>query len=208
MDRHVDKYKKRNTIKINNCSTVYLSENILHFCCILCCMEDWWNTSTTLIECWSDTWPSELLRLLAEMARLSAMSVGAVMDYLACWWTLKWGAWGGVVGGGGVRRLFACFPFWSPVQQGIDIASRFKVWHYENVHWWISFAFFCRRFCFVLLLSQYMNTMAIGDKLDEKGGVCSIHRPGNALLIQSGHKQLWWGSWNYSLIVFFFLFII
>lgn len=35
-----------------------------------------------------------------------------------------------------------------------------------------------------------MNTMAIGDKLDEKGGFCLIHRPVNALLIQSGHKQL------------------
>ena len=43
-------------------------------------------------------------------------------------------------------------------------------------------------FVFYFVLSQYMNTMAIGDKLDEN----RVFDPqaGNALLIQSGHKQL------------------
>lgn len=93
MDTLVNKYKKRNNNQ--NCSTVCLSENILHLCCILCCMEDWWKTSTSLIECWRTTWLSELLRLLAGWCDSLVVSVGAVMDYLACWWTLKkWGSRG------------------------------------------------------------------------------------------------------------------
>lgn len=65
---------------------------------------------------------------------------------------------------------------------------------------------FPRFFSFYFVLSQYVNTMAIGDKLDEKGGFCLTHGSGNVLLIQSGHKQLWWGSWSYSRIVFFSFF--
>lgn len=52
----------------------------------------------------------------------SVMDVGAVMDYLACLWILTWGAW--------VRRSFACFAFWSPVQQEFDIAS------FVSPVWW------------------------------------------------------------------------
>lgn len=177
---------------------MYLSENILHFCCILCCMEDWWWTSTSLTECRSNTWLSELLRLLAGWC-------DSQWRAWAQWWT----TW--LVGEhwseehvGGVWRLFACFPFWSPVRQEIDITSFFQVRHYENVYWWISFVFLF--FCVSFLFCSESVGEYYGNRRQARQERWLLFDPQarNALLIQSGHKQLWWGSWNYSRVVFVF----
>lgn len=198
MDRQVDKYKnKKNiTIEINNCSTVYLSENILHFCCILCCMEDWWNTSTTLTECWSDTWPSELLRLLAEWC-----------DSRWWAWVQWWTTW--LVG-----------EHWSEEHGGLGdslLASHFEVLFNKELTsqavlslalWKCPLMNFLCVFFVVLFCSESVHEY-YGNRRQARRERWLLFDPqaGNALLIQSGHKQLWWGSWNYSRIVFFFFII-
>lgn len=102
---------------------------------------------------------------VCRMVRLSVMSVGAVMDYLACWWTLKWGA---------MRLGDSSLASHSKVLFNKELTSQaFK----SPALWKCPLMNFPCLFFFLLyfVLSQYVNTMAIGDKLDEKGGFCLIH---------------------------------
>ena len=133
------------------------------------------------------------------MVRLSVTSVGAVMDYLACWWTLKWGA-----RGGSLEEALCLLPILKSCSTRNWHHKPFQVRHYENVHWWISFVllFFCVSFLFCYeSVGEYY-----GNRRQARQERWFLFDPQarNALLIQSGHKQLWWGSWNYSRIVFFF----
>lgn len=117
-------------------------------------------------QCWSNMWLSEVLRLLGEGCD-SAMTVGAVMDYLACWWTLKWGAWG--LGYFLLDSILKSIRNWycKPLQSGVMKMS------IDEIPLWV-FLFVC---FWGFLQSHRVNTMAIGDKLDKKGGICLIHRP-------------------------------
>lgn len=98
----------------------------------------------------------------------------------------------------GGSETLCLLPFWSPVQQGFDIASLFSpaLWKCPLMN------FLCGFFFFVLFES-------VGEYYGNRRQAWQERWPlfdpqaRNALLIQSGHKQLWWGSWNYSRIVFF-----
>lgn len=179
---------------------MYLSENILHLCCILCCMEDWWWTSTSLIEYWSNTRLSELLRLFAEWC-----------DSRWWAWVQWWTTW--LIGEHwseeqwGVRRLFRLLPILKSHSTRKLHRKPFKVRHYENVHWWIFFLWVC--VCFFPFLFLFLCSESVreyyGNRRQARRERWLLFDPRvrNVLLIQSGHKQLWWGSWSYSRIVFF-----
>ena len=73
------------------------------------------------------------------------------------------------------------------------------------------FLFFLSVF-FFYFWSHKINTMALGDKLDKESWLLFDPHAGNALLIQSAHKQLRWSSWYYPrkvfshIVMFIFLF--
>lgn len=145
---------------------MYLSESILYLCCIPCCMEDWWWTLTSLTEYWSNTWLSELLRLLAEWC-----------DSQWWAWARWWTTW--LVVNTEMRRVglgeSACFPVWSPFRQEVDTFKPFKsgIMKTSITEFPLSVSFL-----FYFVTCQYVNTMATGDKRDEEGGFCLIQRPG------------------------------
>lgn len=165
-----------------NSSIMYLSENILHFCCILCCMEDWWWTSTSLIEYWSNTWLSCYVCLQNGATLCDACGCSDGLLGLFVNTEVRTMELGDCLLASHFKVLLK--------GQGIDITSLLS-----PASWKCPLMSFV---CPFFVPSQYVNTMAIGDKLDEKGPQAR-----NALLIRSGHKHLWWGSWNYSRIVFF-----
>lgn len=93
------------------------------------------------------------------------------------WWTTQlvgehWSEEHGVGGGGGSLCLLPIVKF----QEGTDIASL-----YSLSLWKCPLMNFLCVFLFVCLFARFfhmVNTMAIGDSFDKKGGFFWIHRPG------------------------------